>query len=144
MSRGGHAAAPALYSDRLGSTLASVIDALALAGIVGSLAVAVWAFLLCARNELPSRSLYVGMVVVAALVAAQVGIATVRLIGGAGPSGSSRIVTFVGYMLTALLLPPAGAVLARLEPTRWGSALIGAAMVIVPVLILRMQQVWGG
>ena len=129
---------------RLSSTLTIVIDALALAGIVGSLAVAVWAFLLCARNELPSRPLYVGMAVVAALVAAQVGIATVRLIGGAGPSESSRIVTFVGYMLTALLLPPAGAVLARLEPTRWGSGLIGAAMVIVPVLLLRMQQVWGG
>lgn len=129
---------------RLSSTLTIVIDALALAGIVGSLAVAVWAFLLCARDELPSRSLYVGMTVVAALVAVQVGIATVRLIGGSGPSEGNRIVTFVGYMLTALLLPPAGAVLARLEPTRWGSALIGAAMVIVPVLILRMQQVWSG
>jgi hypothetical protein len=121
-----------------------VIDALALAGIVGSLAVAVWAFVLCARNELPSRFLYVGMTVVAALVAVQVGIATARLIGGAGPSESNRIVTFAGYMLTALLLPPAGAALARLEPTRWGSALIGAAMVIVPVLLLRMQQVWDG
>lgn len=137
-------AAPAPFSDRPSSTLASVIDALALAGIVGSLAVAVWAFLLCARNELPSRFLYVGMTVVAALVAVQVGIATVRLIGGAGPSETNRIVTFIGYMLTALLLPPAGAVLARLEPTRWGSGLIGAAMVIVPVLLLRMQQVWGG
>jgi hypothetical protein len=31
-----------------------------------------------------------------------------------------------------------------MEPTRWGSGLIGAAMVIVPVLLLRMQQVWGG
>ncbi len=144
MSRGGHGAAPAQYSDPLGSTLASVIDALALAGIVGSLAVAVWAFLLCARNELPSRALYVGMVVVAALVAVQVGIATARLIGGAGPTEGTRIVTFVGYMLTTLLLPPAGAVLARLEPTRWGSGLIGAVMVIVPVLLLRMQQVWSG
>jgi hypothetical protein len=137
-------AAPAQFCDRPSSTLASVIDVLALAGIVGSLAVAVWALLLCARNEMPGRPLYAGMAVVAALVAVQVGIATVRLLGGAGPSGSNRIVTFVGYMLTALLLPPAGAVLARLEPTRWGSGLIGAAMVIVPVLLLRMQQVWGG
>jgi hypothetical protein len=129
---------------RLRFTLTAVIDALALAGIVGSLAVAIWAFLLCARNELPSRTLYVGLAVVAALVAVQVGIATVTLIGGGGPAEGNRIVTFVGYMLTALLLPPAGAVLARMEPTRWGSGLIGAAMVIVPVLILRMQQVWHG
>ena len=129
---------------RLSFTLAGVIDALALAGIVGSLVVALWAFLLCARNELPSRSMYVALAVVAALVAVQVGIASVKLIGGGGPEEDNRIVTFVGYMLTALLLPPAGAVLARMEPTRWGSGLIGAAMVILPVLILRMQQVWGG
>ena len=121
-----------------------MIDALALAGIFGSLALAVWAFSLCARDKQPTRSLFIGLYVIGALVAVQVIIATVLLIGGSGPSQGDRIVTFVGYMLTALLLPPAGAVLARMEPTRWGSGLIGAAAVIVPVLILRMQQVWGG
>lgn len=121
-----------------------MIDALALAGIVGSLALAVWAFLACWREQAPDRALFTGLAVVAVVVAVQVVIATVRLIGGAGPNGTDRVVTFVGYMLTTLLLPPAGAVLARMEPTRWGSGLIGAAAVIVPVLLLRMLQVWDG
>jgi hypothetical protein len=121
-----------------------VIDGLALAGIVGSLALAVWAFLACWREHPPDQALFTGLAVVGAFVAVQVIIATARLIGGAGPSGGNHVVTFVGYMLTTLLLPPAGAVLARMEPTRWGSGLIGAAAVIVPVLLLRMQQVWGG
>jgi hypothetical protein len=121
-----------------------VIDALALAGIVGSLALAVWALLACWREQAPDRLLFTGLAVVAVVVAVQVIIATVRLIGGSGPSGSGHIVTFVGYMLTTLLLLPAGGVLARMEPTRWGSGLIGAAAIIVPVLLLRMQQVWGG
>jgi hypothetical protein len=121
-----------------------VIDALALAGIVGSLALAGWAFFACWREQAPTRALFNGLAAVGALVALQVVIATVRLIAGSGPSGGQHIVTFVGYMLTTLLLLPAGAVLARMEPTRWGSGLIGAAAVIVPVLLLRMQQVWGG
>jgi hypothetical protein len=121
-----------------------VIDALALAGIFGSLALAAWALVACARHEAPTRRLFVGLAVVGVVVAVQVVIAAVRLIGGAGPDGETNIVTFVGYMLTTLLLPPAGYVLARMEPTRWGSGLIGAAAIVVPVLLLRMQQVWSG
>ena len=41
-----------------------------------------------------------------------------------------------------VVVPPAGVVLARMEPTRWGSLLIGAAAVVVPVLILRLGQIW--
>ena len=63
---------------------------------------------------------------------------------GGGPDDGGLVVTLIGYMLTALLLPPAGAVLARMEPTRWGSLLIGSAAVIVPVLILRLGQIWNG
>jgi hypothetical protein len=124
-------------------TLARVIDGLALTAIGCSLALACWAFVACARHQPPNRALFVGLGVVAAVVTAQVLIATVRLVAGEGPVGEERVVTFVGYLLSALLLPPAGAVLARMEPTRWGSGLIGAAAIIVPVVMLRMQQVWG-
>jgi hypothetical protein len=125
-------------------TLSRVVYGLALAAIACSLALAVWAFVACARQQPPTRALFVGLGVVAAVVTAQVVIATGQLVSGRGPHGADRIVTFVGYLLTVLLLPPAGAVLARMEPTRWGSGLIGAAAIVVPVLILRMQQVWSG
>jgi hypothetical protein len=73
----------------------------------------------------------------------QVVVLVVQLSGGHRPVGGD-MVTLIGYLLTAVLLPPAGLVLARMEPTRWGSLLIGAAAFIVPVLILRLGQIWNG
>ena len=121
-----------------------MIDGLALATIASSLVLAGWAFVECARHRPAGRELMIGLGAIAAVVTVQALIATVRLIGGDGPEGGEQVATFVGYALTSALLPPAGAVLARMEPTRWGSGLIGAAAIIVPVLVLRMQQVWGG
>ena len=46
-------------------------------------------------------------------------------------------------LLPALLLPPAAWILARMEPTRYGSLIVGVAALIMPVLVLRMGQVWG-
>jgi uncharacterized membrane protein len=121
-----------------------VIGPLAVAIHVLSLALAAWAFVEFARKREPTRPLFIGLGVVELLVLVQVVAFVVRLAGGSGPAGGSEQVTLIGYLLTAALLPPAGAVLARMEPTRWGSLLIGSAAVIVPVLILRLGQIWNG
>ena len=121
-----------------------MIVPLAIAIHVLSLALAVWAFVEFARQREPSRPLFYGLGVVEVLVLIQVVVFVVRLAGGGGPAESSEQVTLIGYLFTAALLPPAGAVLARMEPTRWGSLLIGSAAVIVPVLILRLGQIWNG
>ena len=112
--------------------------------IAASLLLSVWAFVECARMRPPGPALFAGTAVTWVLVTAQAVIATVQLIAGEGPSTSGDTVTFVGYLLTTVLLPIAGIILARMEPTRWGSALIGSAAVVVPVLVLRMLQVWSG
>jgi hypothetical protein len=125
-------------------TLAGVIDGVAYAAILSSLALAVWAFVACALNKPPSNRLFYGFGMVLGLTAVVAVAAIVRLIGGAGPDNSDRVVTFIGYTITALAVPPAAVILARMEPTRAGSGLIGVAAVVLPVLILRMQQVWGG
>jgi hypothetical protein len=121
-----------------------VIRGLDYLSIAVSLLLSVWAFIECARLRPPGQALFAGMAVTWVLVTAQAVIATVRLIGGAGLATGGETVTFVGYMLTAVLLPIAGIILARMEPTRWGSALIGAAAIVVPVLVVRMLQVWNG
>jgi hypothetical protein len=107
-----------------------VIGPLAVATHVLSLAIAAWAFVEFFRGR-------------EALVLVQVAVLAARVAGGHRPAGGD-MVTLVGYLLTAALLPPAGIVLARMEPTRWGSLLLGAATVIVPVLILRLGQIWNG
>ncbi len=125
-------------------TLSAVIGPLAVAISVLSLALAAWAFVEFFRHRAPTRPLFQGLAVVGVLVLVQVVALVVGLARGGGPDDGGLVVTLVGYMLTALLLPPAGAVLARMEPTRWGSLLIGSAAVIVPVLILRLGQIWNG
>jgi hypothetical protein len=119
-----------------------VIGPLAVVISVVSLALAAWAFVEFFRHREPTRPLERGLGVVGLLVLVQVVALVVGLARGQGPEEGGEVVTLVGYMLTALLLPPAGAVLARMEPTRWGSLLIGSAAVIVPVLILRLGQIW--
>ena len=33
-------------------------------------------------------------------------------------------------------------VLARMEPTRWGSAIVCAVCLVTPVVVVRLQQTW--
>jgi ammonia channel protein AmtB len=53
-------------------------------------------------------------------------------------------ITMYGYLVAFLLVPPAGGALARLEPTRWGSLIIGVTGLVEAVLVVRLQQVWSG
>lgn len=121
-----------------------MIGPLAVAIHVLSLALAAWAFVEFFRHREPTRPLFWGLGAVELLVLIQVVALIVGLARGDGPSDGGEQVTLIGYLLTAALLPPAGAVLARMEPTRWGSLLIGSAAVIVPVLVLRLGQIWNG
>jgi hypothetical protein len=52
--------------------------------------------------------------------------------------------TFVGYLVGALLILPVGTLWALAEPTRSGTAVLVVATLVVPVLILRLEQVWAG
>jgi hypothetical protein len=67
-------------------------------------------------------------------------LAVVDIAGGARPAEPG---TFAGYLITTLAVLPTAVVLARMEPTRWGSAIVAGGALVVPVLILRLQQVYG-
>jgi hypothetical protein len=115
-----------------------VIDGLAYVIIAAALALAAWGGLAAARDRAPDRALFAGAAAVCALVVVQGVIAVVRLVAGADLDAW----LFVGYLLTAVLLLPAAAVLARLEPTRWGSVLLGAGGLVLAPLVLRLIQIW--
>jgi hypothetical protein len=51
--------------------------------------------------------------------------------------------TFAAYLVLALLVPPAGFLWAATERTRWGTAVIAVAGVVVVVMVFRLDQVWG-
>jgi hypothetical protein len=116
-----------------------VLSALATAIMIGSLVVGAWCLVAAARDRFIDATHVVGLAVVEVAVLVQTVVAAVRLAQGAHPV---EYVTFIGYLVVAVLLLPFALVLSFLERTRWGSLIAGAGAVVVAVLMLRLLQVW--
>jgi hypothetical protein len=112
---------------------------LATASIVLSLAIAVWALVAALRNRPPDRVQLIGLAVLELALLALAVVALVALGGGERPGEPGA---FAGYLVTLVCLPPLAAVLARMEPTRWGSGIVCAVCLVTPVVVVRLQQTW--
>jgi hypothetical protein len=82
-----------------------------------------------------------GMAVVTLAVVLQVVVAVTQLSRGDRPA--QGMVVFLAYLIGALCAIPAAAVMSLAERTRWGSAIVAAGGVILAVLELRLNEVWG-
>lgn len=118
-----------------------MVDGLVTALIVVALVVAGFSAVMAMLNRPPGLLHVAGLAAVEALLVVQAVTATARMFSGDRPAGMA---TFVGYFLTALLIPPLAALLGSAERTRWGSAIVAAAAAVVAVMTLRLQQVWHG
>jgi hypothetical protein len=98
---------------------------LSVATIVAALVLAAWYLIQAARNKPPTRFDLLAMAVLGVLVAV---LCVVAVVGMFEPHHPSDEATFGGY-------------LARMEPTRWGSLILGVACLTLPVLVLRLQQI---
>jgi hypothetical protein len=114
---------------------------LRLATIMVALVVAAWTAIGAARNQPPQRSHLIGIGVLQLFAVALTATAVADWAGGGHPRETG---TFVGYVITFVLLPAVGYQLARLEPTRWGTTVLAAAAAVEAVLVLRLQQTWVG
>lgn len=118
-----------------------MVDGMATAVTVAALAVALWSFLEVTRGKAPHRSLLLGVALVEALLVVQVLVAVVRLTTDRTPDD---LATFVGYLAASLVILPLGLVWAWSEKNRSASAVLGVVCLVIPVLVLRMNQVWDG
>jgi len=118
-----------------------LVTGVAIAVALAALAVAGWAFAQVVRNKPPSGPLLTGLAVVEVLLVVQTVIAIVLLIGGDRPQSMA---TFIGYLIGVLVVLPVGTLWALAERSRSSTAVLGVACVTVPVLVLRMYEVWGG
>ncbi|RIV35894.1 hypothetical protein [Micromonospora radicis] len=107
--------------------------------IVLSLLVAAWALVAALRHRPPDRVQLIGLAVLELVLLGLAVLAGVALTGGEQPGEPGA---FFGYLVTLLCLPPLAAVLARMEPTRWGSAIVCAVCLVTPVVVVRLQQTW--
>jgi len=112
---------------------------LATIAIVLSLAVAAWSLVTTVRDRAPDRTHLVGLALVELALLALTVAAAIALAGGDRPGEPG---TFAGYLVTLVCLPPLAAVLARMEPTRWGAAIVTVVCLVVPVVVVRLQQTW--
>jgi hypothetical protein len=51
---------------------------------------------------------------------------------------------FFGYLLVALMIPAGGAIWALLERGKWSTVVMGAALLTLSVMLVRMYQIWTG
>ncbi|WP_422771543.1 hypothetical protein ACN28C_33935 [Plantactinospora sp. WMMC1484] len=114
-------------------------DVLVAASIVLSLVLAGWGLVATLRNRPPDVSHLAGLAVLELVLLALAATAVVAWTGGEQPAEAG---TFAGYLVTLVFLPPLAGVLARMEPTRWGSVIVTVVCLVIPVVVLRLQQTW--
>lgn len=95
------------------------------------------AFVYAALDRLPSRLHLQGLLLLQGLVIVQAVVALARLGGWKG-----SVAELCGYLLMAFLLLPGGMVLTVEERSRYGTAILGVACLVLAVVVVRLQVVW--
>jgi hypothetical protein len=104
-----------------------------------SLALAAWALVYVALNRLPGRRLLVGVAVLEVLL---VGFLVWGLVEMVRDPHSYAHAEFVMYLLACVVIPPAATVWGLGERSRFGTAVLALAFLLMPVMLLRVHQVW--
>ena len=104
-----------------------------------SLAAMVFAIVLAARDK------RINWTLLGLLGVIEVGLLAQLVIGIVQLSQTTRDVSgpfFIGYLIGSLLILPVGALWALAESSRWGAGALAVACFVIPILELRLYQVW--
>ncbi len=118
-----------------------MVDVLPTVLLVASLLAAAWALVLVVIDRA------VGMFLLGYLALVELGLLALAVTGFVGLAGTDREVdglSFGGYLVGALFVLPLGGAWALAERSRWGPGVLVVACLTIPVLILRMNQIWDG
>jgi hypothetical protein len=118
-----------------------VVNGVATAVTVVALALAAWSFLDVVRNKAPRPRLLGAIAGLELLLVIQVLVGVVELLTGKRPA---ELATFIGYLAASLVILPLAYFWAWSEKNRSATAVLGVACLVIPVLVLRMRQVWDG
>lgn len=117
-----------------------MIGFLATAIIVGALLIAAWAAVSALRRKDPLLVAMVMAIVTEVVIVVQAVVAIIVSIRG---EGADEPGVFFGYLISVVLLLPAALMWARAERNQFGSLVILVGSLVLAVLIVRLQQVWG-
>lgn len=110
-----------------------------------ALAAATWAAVLVIANKPVQLREWHGLWLYCGLVLLEVGLLVQLVAGVVNMIGDDRAVdalAFLGYLVTPLVIVPLAGFWALAERTRWGPSVIVFGCLTIPVLIIRLQQVW--
>jgi hypothetical protein len=101
--------------------------------------IGVWLVVLIVRDRLPDDYLFgaLALLEVGLLVQLVVGLAQVF-----GDSGEVNVLAYVGYLVGLVLVLPIAFVWSMGERTRSGTAVLLVGVLVVPLLFLRLHQLW--
>lgn len=109
--------------------------------IVASLLLAAWAAVLVIVNRPPGRPLWVGLGLLEVLLLG-------FLVGGVvqmlGTDRDFARLEFVLYLLGCAAVVPLAAWWVRDERSRAAAGVLAVVLLVLPVMIVRVQQVWAG
>ncbi|GHE09468.1 hypothetical protein [Klenkia taihuensis] len=74
-----------------------------------------------------------------AVLLVQLVLVVVAMAGGQRPPETA---TFLAYLVSVVLVPVAGVLWARSEPTRWAGTVLAVAGLVVAVMVWRLLQLW--
>ncbi len=77
--------------------------------------------------------------VLEAVLLVQLAVVVVALAGGERPPETA---TFLAYLVSVVLVPVAGVLWSRTEPTRWAGTVLAVAALVVAVMVWRLLQLW--
>jgi hypothetical protein len=122
-----------------------VIEILATVLTYLALAAAVWAAVLVVANTPVQLREWHGLWLYGVLALLEVGLLA-QLVGGVvnmiGDDRQVDALAFIGYLVTPLFIVPLAGFWALAERSRWGPAVIVFGCLTIPVLIIRLRQVW--
>jgi hypothetical protein len=133
--------------------ITEMIDVLPLALTITALVAAAWCGVLMALNKPPaltkrlaaSSKLTLATIGLAALL--EIGLIAQAVIGVIVMADTTREfdrLTFVGYLIGPVAVLPCAVLWSLAERTRWGIGVLLVGFLSVPIMILRLQQVWAG
>ncbi|GLU47594.1 hypothetical protein [Nocardiopsis ansamitocini] len=116
-----------------------MVDALTTIIELVSLAMAGWFLVSVFRGQPMVVPHLIGLAVLEVLLLAQLAVSVTLLVDGQRPAETA---TFLSYLITVVLFPPACAAWGFMERSKWGPAVIAFACLILPVMMVRLEQIW--
>jgi hypothetical protein len=104
-----------------------------------SAVIALWLVVLIVRDVEPNDYLYAAL---GLLEVGMIALLVVGLVQVAGDHGDVNVAAYVGYLVGSVVLLPVAFLWSIGERTRAGTGVLLVAVLVVPVLFLRLHQLW--